>query len=85
MEESTGSAAQAAPASQSTTPTPSIGRIVLYNGHGHPQPEQTPAIIRRVNDDGTLDLTVFSPIGCVPSKAILQGSLVGQWMWPTRT
>jgi hypothetical protein len=58
--------------------------MVLFNGHGHPVPAATPAVIRKVNDDGTIDLTVFGEKGCIPYSGIRQGTAVGQWNWPPR-
>jgi len=37
--------------------------MVMYHGHGHPEPASTAAVVRSVNDDGTLELTVFGPKG----------------------
>lgn len=58
--------------------------MVVYNGHGHPEPEQMPAVIRAVHADGSLDLTVFGPRGCTPASSVKQGTIVGTWNWPTR-
>ena len=46
---------------------PSIGRIVIYNHPGSADGlhgrKQSPAIVQKVNEDGTLELVVFSVYG----------------------
>jgi len=43
---------------------PSIGRVVVYNHPGSADgkfaPKQSPALIQKVNDDGTVEMVVFS-------------------------
>jgi hypothetical protein len=51
--------------------TPSIGRIVLYcTSDGF----TIPAIIRRVNEDGTVDLTAFGTTGTFEASGISEDS-----------
>ena len=49
------------------TESASIGRIVIYNHPGSADgkfaPKQSPAIIQKVNDDGTVELFVMSVYG----------------------
>src|SRR5260370_240342 len=49
------------------TPSPSIGRIVVYNHPGSADgkfaPKQSPAMVQKVNDDGTVEMIVFSVYG----------------------
>lgn len=46
---------------------PSIGRIVVYNHPGSAEgkvpPKQWPAMIQEVNEDGTVEMVVFSVCG----------------------
>lgn len=69
---------------------PSIGRIVHYQAHGSPngqhKSEPRPAIISRVADDTTVDLTVFNPTGLffnVGCKFDADAG-PGTWRWPPR-
>jgi hypothetical protein len=64
---------------------PSICRAVVYNDHGHPTPEQWPAIVLRVNVDSSLMLTVFNSKGPMQVDHATEGSGVGQWQWPALT
>ncbi len=63
---------------------PSLGRIVQYHSHGHPVPAAWPAIIQRVNENGTLKLFVFGERGAVHADQVFEGSGVNQWAWPER-
>ncbi len=56
--------------------------MVVFHGHGHPKPEDSPAVVRSSNADGTLNMTVFGPRGSVPHENVVQGAAVGQWDWP---
>ena|ERR1035437_6500348 len=51
------------------SPSPSIGRIVVYNYPGSADgkfvPKQSPAMVQKVNDDGTVEIIVFSVYGGV--------------------
>ncbi len=75
---------------------PSIGRIVIYNHPGSADglhsPKQSPAIVQKVNDDGTLEMVVFSVYGglffnhnvkqsTAPAGGVPDPS---SWEWPTR-
>ena len=72
---------------------PSIGRIVVFNHPGsadglHP-PKQSPAIIQKVNEDGTLELFVMSVYGGIffnhNVKQVTEiGSVASRWEWPAR-
>lgn len=48
-------------------PTPSLGRMVVYNHPGSADrkfsPKQSPALIQKVSDDGTVEMVVFSVYG----------------------
>jgi len=76
---------------------PSIGRVVVYNHPGsadglHPR-KQSPAIIQKVNEDGTCELFVMSVYGgiffnhnvkeVVPDAQGVSGS-DSRWEWPAR-
>lgn len=65
---------------------PSIGRIVTYRDAGEPA-EDMAAIITRVNDDGTADLTVFLPDEepqPIARVKLDQSPSPGTWRWPVR-
>lgn len=79
----------------STTPAVSIGRIVVYNHSGSADgkfpPKQSPAIVQKVNEDGTIECVVFS-VGTgngiffannVP-QAIEGDPIKTSWAWPER-
>jgi hypothetical protein len=68
---------------------PSIGRIVVYNHPGSADGKfgrvQSPAIIQKVNEDGSCQLFVMSTSkGLWFSDNISQGDGPSQWNWPTR-
>ena len=80
---------------------PSIGRIVVYNHPGSADglhaPKQSPAIIQKVNDDGTVELFVMSVYGGIffnhnvlqvgQNEAVDVGqqlSKASRWEWPER-
>lgn len=73
---------------------PSIGRIVVYNHPGSADglhaPKQSPAIVQKVNEDGTLEMVVFSTYGGlffnhnVPKSTAYEGEqpTPSSWEWP---
>ncbi len=71
---------------------PSIGRIVIYNHPGSAdglhKPKQSPAIVQKVNEDGTLEMVVFSVYGGlffnhnVPEASYDMAP--STWQWPAR-
>lgn len=69
---------------------PSIGRIVHYQAHGSPdgthKSEPRPAIISRVADDGSIDITVFNPTGLFFNQncQYSEEPKGGTWRWPPR-
>jgi hypothetical protein len=68
---------------------PSIGRIVIYNHPGSADgtfpPMQSPALVQRVNEDGTVKLVVFSVYGGLFfNPDVAQGDGPCQWNWPPR-
>ena len=67
---------------------PSIGRIVIYNHPGSADgkypPQQSPAIIQNVAEDGTCRLFVFGPKGQHMDDGLKQGDGPCQWNWPPR-
>jgi len=68
---------------------PSIGRIVVYKHPGSADGKfptmVSPGLIQRVNEDGTIELIVFSvSSGVFFNHAVLQGDMPGQWNWPAR-
>jgi len=68
---------------------PSIGRVVIYNHPGSADGKfgrmQSPAIIQRVNDDGSVELCTFSVYGgFFFSHSVSQGDGPSQWNWPVR-
>ncbi len=69
---------------------PSIGRIVHFKENKEDS-ECTAAIITKVNNDGTVVLTVFEPFKNAHVFAIVDfegknplSKLVGEWHWPER-
>lgn len=66
--------------------TPSIGRIVHFNDEGGPYP----ALITKVNADGTLELTTFGSNSiyfqhCVPAaSSVSEPPEFRTWSWPPR-
>ena len=75
-----------APKVVKVTPQPSIGRIVIYNnGDVVLGDKQLPAIVTRVNEDGSCRLYVFGARGkTFEAGNATQGSEMGQWDWPVR-
>jgi hypothetical protein len=70
-------------------PKPSIGRIVVYNHPGSADgkfpAKQSPALIQKVNEDGTIEMVVFSVYGGLFfNHNVEQGGGPSQWNWPTR-
>lgn len=70
-------------------PTPSIGRIVIYNHPGSADgkflPKKSPAMIQAVNPDGTVEMVVFSVYGGLFfNHNVVHGDDLGQWNWPER-
>lgn len=68
---------------------PSIGRIVVYNHPGSADgkfpPKQSPAIVQKVNDDGTLELFVMSVYGGIFfNHSVEMGDGPSQCNWPVR-
>jgi len=68
---------------------PSIGRIVVYHHPGSADgkfpPKVSPAIVQRVNEDGTLELCVFSVYGGLFfNHSVAQGPGPSCWDWPER-
>ena len=65
---------------------PSIGRIVHYTGIEND--DQTPsclaAIITRVINETTVNLTVFTPFTTYTVSKVYQGDGIGSWHWPER-
>lgn len=69
--------------------SPTIGRIVVYNHPGSADrkfpPKQSPAIVQRVNEDGTVELFVMSTYGGIFfNHNVSQGDGPSQWNWPPR-
>lgn len=75
---------------------PSIGRIVIYNHPGsadglYPR-MQSPALVQKVNEDGTLEMVVFSVYGGlffnhnVKKNTAPEGTTAdpSSWSWPAR-
>lgn len=67
---------------------PSICRMVVYNHPGSADgkypPQQSPAVIQHVNEDGTCRLWVFGPKGIHNDDNLVQGDGPSQWNWPPR-
>ena len=66
---------------------PSIGRIVVYNHPGSSDgkfpPKKSPALVQKVNDDGTVEMVVFSVYGGLFfNHDVEQGDGPSQWNWP---
>ena len=56
-------------------PTATLGQLVFYNSGS----SQYPAIVSRVNQDGTVDLTVFAPETHSQHRRSKEGILSGHW------
>lgn len=71
---------------------PSIGRIVIYNHPGSADglhaPKQSPALIQKVNEDGTLEMVVFSVYGGLFFNHNVRKANFDMdpstWQWPAR-
>jgi len=72
---------------------PSIGRIVIYNHPGSADgkflPKQSPGIIQRVNEDGTIEMVVLSVYGGFffnhnVSESSIEAPQPSTWSWPAR-
>ena len=67
---------------------PTIGRMVIYTKYGSPGgehlPEPSPAVITKVDDDGTTaHLFVMNPNGCYFNKTpFSETPKAGHWSWP---
>lgn len=74
----------AEPAMQDRGRKVTIDRIVRYVTASL---TERPAIITRVNDDDTVDLTVFNSAGATPLTKVhfdpFDGETPGTWHWPT--
>lgn len=68
---------------------PSIGRIVVYHhlgsADGLHKPKDSPALIQKVNEDGTVEMVVFSVYGGLFfNHNVAEGTGPSQWSWPER-
>ena len=68
---------------------PSIGRIVVYHHPGSADgkfpPKLSPGMIQRVNEDGTVEMIVFSVYGGLFfNHNVEEGTGPSQWSWPER-
>ena len=68
---------------------PSIGRIVHVVMQNNEDAEliHYPGIITRVNTDGTIDVTVFTPGGCINYKDLVKSQYEHKpntWHFPER-
>ena len=71
---------------------PSIGRVVIYNHPGSAdglhKPQQSPALVQKVNEDGTLEIVVFSVFGGLffnhNIKQATDEDKASKWSWPER-
>ena len=68
---------------------PSIGRIVVYHHPGSADGlhgrKDSPAIVQKVNDDGTCELFVMSVYGGIFfNHNVSEGTGPSQWSWPER-
>jgi hypothetical protein len=66
------------PSGPGTDGYPEFGDIVAVTQAAN-APGISPAIVRRVNSDGTLDLTVFMESGTHHTRSATEG--VGAWQW----
>jgi hypothetical protein len=65
----------------------SMGRIVVYNHPGSADgkftPKKSPALIQNVNEDGTVEMVVFSVYGGLFfNHNVERGDGPSQWNWP---
>lgn len=77
-------------------PAPSIGRMVIYHHSGSADgkfpPMVSPAVVQKVNEDGTCDLFVMSTTGGIffPKAVEFKDLAVDNsptktgWSWPER-
>jgi len=68
---------------------PSIGRIVVYHHAGSADgkypPQESPAVVQKVNADGTVELFVMSVSGGIFFTHNTQhGDAPSCWTWPAR-
>jgi len=68
---------------------PSIGRIVVYHHPGSADgkfpPKVSPAVVQKVNDDGSCELFVMSVYGGLFfNHSVTEGDGPSQWSWPER-
>lgn len=73
---------------------PTVGRVVIYRtlGRNYPwKPQVVPAIVSRVNADGTVGLALQwvdgeqrEPLPEDGVGKVKQGNDPGQWSWPPR-
>ena len=68
---------------------PSIGRIVVYHHPGSADgkfpPKVSPAIVQKMNEDGTVELFVMSVYGGLFfNHNVTEGEGPSQWSWPPR-
>lgn len=68
---------------------PTIGRIVIYNHPGSADgkfpPKQSPGMVQKVNEDGTVEMIVFSVYGGIFfNHSVSQGDGPSEWNWPKR-
>lgn len=62
---------------------PTVGRIVHFKEEGGPYP----AIVTKVNEDGTVELTTFGPNSVYFQHAVLQderAEIEHTWRWPPK-
>lgn len=65
-------------------PKPQVTKTVLYNHRGSAQ-KRSPAIIQKVNTDGTLDLAVLSVNGSLFFRNKVKKGMEGRtWDWAVR-
>lgn len=72
-----------------TSPAPTISGIVIYNHPGNADgkfaPKQSPAMVQKVNEDGTVEMIVFSVYGGIfLNRAVSQGDGPSHWNWAAR-
>lgn len=68
---------------------PSIGRVVVYHHPGSADgkfpPKESPAVVQKVNDDGSCELFVMSVYGGLFfNHNATEGEGPNQWSWPVR-
>jgi len=72
---------------------PSIGRVVVYNHPGSADgkfpPKQSPAIVQKVNEDGSIEMVVFSVYGGLffnhdVAYSPIETPAPSTWSWPAR-